>query len=126
MHETRDVPKPFEKDLFPPLHATSFGVASLMVVSAEVENAVDHQGDEFLIEGPPRFFSLTHRRRNGNHHVAQLPRTQVHAMRQTGFPRGECQDVRRAILIPKPVVQSTHMPIADEGQSQFGRRLPDL
>ena len=126
MHKTRDVPKSLEKDPFPPLHATGFGLASLVVISAEVENAVDHQGNEFLIEGMPPFSCLSHGRRNGDYDVAQQPRAQVHAMRQTGFPRGECQDVRRPTLVSKPVVQSTHTPIADEGQSQFGRRLPDL
>ena len=116
MHKTGNVPKPFEKDPFPPLHATGFGVASLMVVSAKVENAVDHQGDEFLIKGSPPFLSLTHGRRNGNHHVAQQPHAQAHGMRQTGFPRRKRQDVRRAIFVPKPVVQLTHTPIADEGE----------
>jgi len=126
MHEGRDAPKPFEKDLFLPLHATGLRVASLMVVSAEMEYAVDHQCNEFLIEGPPPFPCLTYGSRNGNHHVAQQPRAQAQGLRQTGFPRGKRQDVRRAIPTPKSVVQSAHTPIPDKGQPKFRRRLPDM
>jgi hypothetical protein len=126
MHERWDAPKPFEKDPFPTLHATGFGVASLMVVSAEVENAVDHQCDEFLIEGPPPFPCLTYGSWNGNYHVAQQPRAQAQGLRQTGFPRGKRQDVRRAILAPKLAIESAHTPIGNKCQTKVRRRLPHM
>ena len=73
-----------------------------------------------------RFSCLTNGCRNRNRHITQQAGCETRRMRCAGFPHGERQDVRGAVLAPKPAIETLHPPIADEREPQFRRRFPDF
>ena len=124
--DARDPPEPSKNRPFPSLHPTGLSLALLMVISAEMQNPMDQQHDDFLIKRTLSIPGLAHGRRNGDHDIAQQAGRQARAMRQTGFPRRKRQNVRRAILAPKLPIEAAHATITDKRQAQFRRRFPNV
>jgi hypothetical protein len=123
---TRDPAERSKNRPFPPLHATCFGLAPLMVVTTEMQNPVDQQHDDFLIKRSLSVPGLAHRRRNGDHDIAQQAGRQASGVRQPGLPCGERQNVRRAIFVPKLPIEAAHATITDKRETQFRRRFPNV
>ena len=53
------------------MHPARFFLTPLMIVAAEMQNAMDQQPGEFLVQGPFSLFRLSPRRGDRDHHIAQ-------------------------------------------------------
>ena len=116
------------------MHSARFFLASLMIVTTKMQNAVDQQEGDLLIHGLLGFFRLSPGCGNRDHHItqhilqtAQGPvLSQSTDVRRDGFAHRKCQHIGRAILTPIPTIETPHPLIAHEEDTQLRRRFPHI
>jgi len=108
------------------LHTKRLTFAALVVITTEVQNTMNQQGDDFFIQRPLLSFGVAHGGRHRNHDITQWPCGLVHRARRTSVPCGERQHVGAAVFAPETEVETAHSAITNERQTHIGRGLPDF
>jgi hypothetical protein len=108
------------------MHPARFVLTPLMIVTAEMQNAMDQEHRQLLVQRSLALFGLTDCGWHGNYHIAQHLRRAACGVRRAGFSHGKGQYVGRAILAPIPTIETPHPPIAHEQEAHLRRRFPDL
>jgi hypothetical protein len=91
------------------MHPARFFLTPLMIVAAEMQNAVDQEHYQLLVKRSLTLFGLAGCSRHGNHHITKQLRGGIKR-----FTRGKCQHVCRAILAAIPTIETPHPLIAHE------------
>jgi hypothetical protein len=108
------------------MHPARLFFTPLMIVAAEMQNAVDQQSGDFLVQGLPSLFRLSTRYGYRDYHIAQHARRMTWDVRRAGFPHRKGQHVCRAILTSIPTVEASHSLIAHEQDAQLRRGFSDV
>jgi hypothetical protein len=103
------------------MHPACFFLTPLMIVTAEMQNAVDQEHHELLVKRSLALFGLAGCSRHGNHHV-----TEQLCRRMQRLPRGEGEHVGRAILASIPTIEAPHPLITHEHDAELRRSFPDI
>ena len=103
------------------MHPACVFLAPLMIVAAEMQNAVDQEYCQLFVQRSLALSGLASCRRHSNHHV-----TEQVCGRIGRFPHGKGQHVGRAILAPVPTIETPHSLIAHEQDAQIRGRFPDI
>jgi hypothetical protein len=103
------------------MHPARFFLTPLMIVTAEMQNAVDQEHRQLFVQRSLALSRLAGCRRHGNYHV-----TKQASVGMGRLPHGKCQHVGRAILAPIPTIETPHPLIAHEHDAQLRRRFPDI
>jgi len=103
------------------MHPARFFLTPLMIIAAEMQNAMDQEHRQFLVQRSLTLFRLADCRRHGNHHV-----TKQACGGMGRLTHGKGQHVGCAILAPIPTIETPHPLIAHEQDAQLRRRFPDI
>ena len=113
MQEGEDFP-------LPRFHALGLGgTAALMIVTKQMENAVQQQKDQLMLVGDAGFGGIPRRRLGGNHHVAKQFGAEI-----PPFPlaHGKGDDVGRLIPLQVVAIDDPDFGIVNDQDRQFGLR----
>jgi hypothetical protein len=121
MHSFRQPRERPQDHPFPTMHPARFLLTPLMIVAAEMQNAMDQEHRQLFVKRSLTLFGLAGCSRHGNHHV-----TKQACGGMERLPRGKGQHVGRAILAPIPTIETSHPLIADEHDAQLRRSFPDI
>jgi hypothetical protein len=118
-HQTRGRANRPQELPFTPMHADRFLFASLVIISAQMQHAMHQQGNEFIVQLPPDFNSLTARLRDRDYHIAKHVRREPCGMGRESFPHREGQHVRRSVFLAILSIELAHAVIARQFYAQF-------
>ena len=94
-----------------------------MIVSEQVEQAMDKEHYDLAIQGMPRLCCLSDGDGNGNDKITQYLRLD---MGEASFPERERQDISGLVPAPVSAVQRTHRTISDKEDAQLRVRKADV
>ena len=106
------------------MHPTRFSLISLMIVAAEMQNAVDQKNRQLFIQRPLTLLGLAGCRRHSNDYVTKHYRSEGYGVSGAGFSHSKGQHISRTILATIPTVETSHSPIPYEQDTQFTRGCP--
>jgi hypothetical protein len=104
---------PTQLPLFP-LHTQSVCSTPFMVISAQMQHAVDQQCRQLFLQRPAGSLSLALSRRQGNHDVPEMGSHLVEAVRRSRLTKRKRQHIGASVLLPEPVIEPSHPPVTYE------------
>jgi hypothetical protein len=107
------------------MHPTRFFFIPLMIVAAEMQNAMDQKNRQLFIQRSFALLGMAGCRRHSNYYVTKHYRSEGYGVRGEGFSHGKGQHISRTIFAPIPTVETPHSPIPYEQDTQFTRGCPN-